>query len=76
MGTRFGTFGTAATLPADPGGNLWGQSWNAQGGVGLIVMPLANPWWLVQGVLTGQISCRNVNGVDANGSSYEATVEE
>ncbi len=76
VGSEVGTFATAPTLPADPGGNLWAQSWNAQGGVGMVVMPLANPWWVVNGVLTGQISCRNINGTDASGSSYEVTVEE
>jgi hypothetical protein len=76
LGSRVGTFSNVPTLPADPGGNLWAQDWNAQGGVGMIVMPLANPWWGVNGVLQGQISCRNVAGTDANGSSYEITIEE
>lgn len=76
FGSRVGTFATPPTLAADPSGNLWGQSWNAQGGVGVIVPPLANPWWFVNGALQGQISCRNINGVDANGSSYDVTVEE
>lgn len=75
VGSRVGTFATAPILPADPI-NLWGQDWNAQGGVGVIVMPLANPWWFVNGVLTGQISCRNIAGTDANGSSYDVSVEE
>lgn len=76
VGSRVGTFATQPVLAADPAGNLWAQSWNAQGGVGAIYMPLANPWWAVNGVLQSQISCRNINGVDANGSSYEVTVEE
>lgn len=76
FGSRTGTFATPATLAADPGGNLWAQDWNAQGGVGDIIHPLANPWWFVNGVLQGQISCRNIAGTDANGSSYEVTVEE
>ena len=76
VGSRVGTFATAPTLAADPAGNLWAQDWNAQGGVGLIVMPLANPWWFSNGILQGQISCRNIAGTDANGSSYEVTVEE
>lgn len=74
-GARVGTFATAPTLPSDPS-NLWAQDWNAQGGLGAIVLPLANPWWFVNGVLQGQISCRNVAGTDANGSSYECTWEE
>jgi hypothetical protein len=75
--TATSTFATTQpTLPADPSGNLWAQSWNAQGGVGMVVLPLANPWWVSTGVLQGEFSCRNVNGVDANGSSYEVTWEE
>jgi hypothetical protein len=80
FGSRVGTFSNAATLPADPGGNLWAQDWNAQGGVGMVVMPLANPWWGVgptqTGPLQGQIACRNIQGTDANGSSYECSIEE
>lgn len=76
FGSRIGTFATPATLAADPAGNLWAQDWNSQGGIGLVVMPLANPWWFVNGILTGQISCRNIAGTDSNASSYEATVEE
>jgi YD repeat-containing protein len=76
FGARIGTFATAPTLASDPAGNLWAQDWNAQGGVGAIVMPLANPWWIVNGILQGQISCRNIAGTDANGSSYEVTYEE
>lgn len=75
FGSRVGTFATAPVLPADPIA-LWSQDWNAQGGVGMIVMPLANPWWFVNGKLEGQISCRNIAGTDANGSSYDVTVEE
>ncbi len=76
FGSRIGTFTNSGGLPVDPGGNLWAQDWNAQGGVGMIVMPLANPWWAVNGVLNGQICCRPVVGLDPNGSSYEVTIEE
>jgi hypothetical protein len=76
VGSRVGTFATQPVLAADPAGNLWAQDWNAQGGMGMVVMPLANPWWIVNGILTGQVSCRNIAGTDANGSSYEVTVEE
>lgn len=76
VGSRVGTFASAPTLAADPAGNLFAQDWNAQGGQGLFVPPLANPWWFVNGILQGQISCRNIAGTDANGSSYEVTVEE
>lgn len=76
VGSRVGTFATAPTLAADPAGNLHAQDWNAQGGMGMVVMPLANPWMFVNGILQGQISCRNIAGTDASGSSYEVTVEE
>lgn len=72
---RVGTFATASTLPTDPD-NLWAQDWNAHGGVGYIIMPLASPWWVANGVLTGQLACRNVAGTDANGSSYGLTWDE
>jgi len=75
-GARCGTFATQPVLAADPAGNLWAQDWNAQGGVGVIVMPLANPWYFVNGVLTGQVACRNVAGTDANGSTYSVEWEE
>lgn len=67
---------TQPTLPAVGAGDLWNQSWNAQGGVGIMVMPLANPWWLINGGLTGALSCINTTGVDANGSSYGVMWEE
>lgn len=76
FGSRVGTFTLAGTLAGDPSGNLFATDWNAQGGVGMIVMPLANPWWIVNGVLQGQISCRNTKGTDASLSSYEVTIEE
>ena len=75
--TATATFATdQPVLAADPAGNLWAQDWNAQGGVGMVVMPLANPWWVSTGVLQGELSCRNIAGVDAAGSSYQVTWEE
>lgn len=67
---------TNPTLSADPQNNLYAQDWNAQGGVGVIVHPLANPWWLVNGIAQGIITCLNVAGTDANGSSYTVAWEE
>jgi hypothetical protein len=67
---------TQPTLAADPAGNLHRQDWNGQGGVGVIALPLANPWWMSNGVLTGAISCRNTLGTDSSGSSYHVTWEE
>lgn len=75
-GARFGTFATAPTLAADPGGNLFATDWNAQGGEGLLVLPLAQPWWFVFGAATQQLSCRNTKGTDASLSSYGLTWEE
>lgn len=72
---RAGTYATAPTLPADPDA-LHGQDWNAHGGLGYVVLPLATPWWIINGLLTNQLSCRNIAGVDANGSSYSAVWEE
>lgn len=64
------TWTTAPVIPATGVGNLFAQSWNAQGGQGSIILPLDKEWWVVGTVLTGQISCRNVSGTDASGSSY------
>jgi len=69
------TWTTEPVLPTDPE-NLHSQDWNAFGGLGYIVMPLSTPWWIVNGVLRSSISCRNVAGVDANGSGYTVTFEE
>jgi len=67
---------TQPTLPATGVGDLFAQSWNVQGGVGEIVLPLNNPWWVSTGVLQGAFSCRNITGVDASLSSYQVTWEE
>lgn len=74
---RLGTFATSATLPADPS-NLFAQDWNAAGGVGYMVLPLASPWIAVNSSTAGhqQIVCRNVAGTDANGSNYTLSWEE
>ena len=66
---------TQEVLPSAPDA-LHLQSWNAHGGLGYIALPLASPWMVLNGVLTGTISCRNLAGVDANGSSYSVTWSE
>ncbi len=76
FGTRVGTFNTVSLQASDPAGNLWAQNWNGQGGVGMIVMPLANPWWAVNGILQSQIICKTITGVGGSTTSYEVTVEE
>lgn len=69
---------TNPTLAADPAGNLHAQDWNAQGGVGYIVLPLAQPWWVIGtgGASKQQIQCINVAGVDPSGSSYNVVWQE
>lgn len=70
------SFTTQPTPPTDPAGNLYATNWNGQGGLGILIMPLANPWWITQSILNGAIGCWNVSGSDANASSYEVTWEE
>lgn len=60
----------------DPAGNLYATDWNAQGGLGILIHPLANPWWVATGVLQGSLTCQNVAGNDASGSSYQVCWEE
>ena len=66
---------TQSVLPAEPIA-LFSQSWNAHGGLGYVALPLASPWRIINGVLESTICCRNLAGVDANGSSYQVTWEE
>jgi len=71
------TYGTSQpTLAADPAGNLHRQDWNGYGGLGYIVFPIAQPWLVISGVLTSQLSCRNISGTTANVSSYHVEWEE
>lgn len=74
---QFGTFATAATLPADPA-NLYAVDWNVLGGGGEIVLPIGGEWMVVSSATAGhqQISCRNVAGTDANLSNYTVQWEE
>jgi hypothetical protein len=75
---QFGTFATAPTVVADPGTNLFSMDWNVQGGGGILILPLAQPWWLLGGGTSNkqQLSCRNTKGGDASLSSYSVTWEE
>ena len=74
----FGTYVTAPVLVADPGANLFATDWNNQGGSGILIKPLAQPWWLLGngGVNKQQLSCRNTKGVDASLSSYQVEWQE
>jgi hypothetical protein len=69
----FSTYATTQpTLVADPGANLHAEDWNGQGGSGVIILPLAQPWYVLgnAGANKQQLSCRNTKGVDPSGSSY------
>lgn len=61
---------TPPVIPAAGVGDLYRTDWNAHGGLGFIVLPFRKEWRIVNAVLTGEFSCRNEVGVDANGSSY------
>jgi hypothetical protein len=66
---------TEPVLPAEPIG-LHVQYWNAHGGLGYVALPLASPWLVVSGLLNDQLSCRNLAGTDAGGSSYSVVWNE
>jgi hypothetical protein len=72
------SYTTPAVLTADPGNNLYATDWNNQGGSGILILPLAQPWWIIGGTLVNktQLSCRNTKGVDASLSSYNVAWEE
>ena len=63
------------TIPATPDA-LYLTSWNAHGGLGVLVLPPGSEWEVINGLLQGQLSCRNDVGADANGSSYGVSWEE
>src|SRR6266853_4630581 len=75
----FSTYATTQpTLVADPGTNLFAQDWNVQGGGGILILPLAQPWFILgnAGVNKQVLSCRNTKGTDASLSSYNVAWEE
>ena len=77
--TLVSTYGTSQpTLVGDPGANLYATDWNNQGGSGILILPLAQPWWILGngGVNKQQLSCRNTKGVDGGLSSYNLAWEE
>jgi len=63
---------------ADPGNNLFAMDWNVQGGGGILVLPIAQPWFILGngGVNKQQLSCINTKGTDASLSSYNVAWEE
>lgn len=76
----FSTYATTQpTLVADPGANLYATDWNNQGGSGILILPLAQPWWILGagGVNKQELNCRNTKGTDAGAlSSYNVAWEE
>lgn len=72
------SYSTNPTWTADPGNNLYATDWNNQGGSGILVLPLAQPWWILGngGNNKQQLSCVNTKGVDAGLSSYNVAWEE
>ena len=66
---------TQPTLPSTPDA-LFLTSWNAHGGLGILVLPPGSEWEVINGLLQAQLSCRNDVGTDANGSSYGVSWEE
>lgn len=72
------TYTTPVTLTADPGNNLFQMDWNVQGGGGILILPLAQPWWVLGngGNNKQQLTCINTKGTDAGLSSYGLAWEE
>lgn len=74
------SYTTAPLWTADPGNNLYATDWNVQGGSGILVLPLAQPWWIFAlasgGANKQQLSCVNTKGLDASLSSYNVAWEE
>jgi hypothetical protein len=71
------TYGTVATGTAET--QLFRQSWNVQGGGGVVVLPIGGEWFVVGGALGtlfNQIGVGNVSGADANLSNYGTCWEE
>jgi hypothetical protein len=72
------TYGTQATIAADPAG-LFAQDWNVLGGGGVVVLPIGGEWMVAGGALGtafNQIACGNIAGADASQSSYGITWAE
>lgn len=71
------TYGTAAIATADT--YLFKESWNVQGGGGVVVLPINGEWMVTGGALGtlySQIGIGNISGADANLSNYGTTWEE
>lgn len=70
--------GTAAAGAASPAG-LFQQSWNSQGGGGVMVLPIGGEWRISGGALGtvyNQIGCGNTVGGGSTSQSYGVQWEE
>lgn len=68
------------TFPADPAG-LFAVDWDAQGGQGVLSLPLSGSWWVVNNHTTvGQpeqnLACMNMAGTDPNVTTYSVYWDE
>ena len=72
------SYAATVALTADPGNNLFATDWNVQGGGGILVLPIAQPWFILGngGVNKQQLGCINTKGTDASLSSYNVAWEE
>lgn len=72
------TYGTQATLAADPIG-LFALDWLGNGGGVVLNLPIGGEWMVVGGALGtafNQIACGNIAGAGASTTSYTITFEE
>ncbi len=70
---------TFATAPTDPGVTLGLhiQNWNGHGGLGYLALPIAAPWFILNGNITDMnVLCQNDDGEGASLSSYSGTWTE
>jgi hypothetical protein len=64
------SYSTPPVLPTENVGNLHYQNWNVQGGNGYIILADDSQWTIINGILQGSVSCRNLAGVDNGLSNY------
>lgn len=72
------TYGTQATIAADPAG-LFTLDWLGNGGGVVLNLPIGGEWMVVGGALGtafNQIGCGNIAGAGASTTSYTVTWEE
>lgn len=72
------TYGTQATLAADPIG-LLSEDWNSLGGGGIVNLPFGTEWLIAGGALGtafNQVACGNIAGAEASTTSYGVSWDE